>query len=202
METSTIESGAPNQSAWAPSLPPQLQAHGQLPLQAQSAAAPIAFPFPLPKTYGVYAGGKGQLTELATLPIKIPDARVRLSAEVKTPGQAVVASGKLTFVVFRRELLNSAPRTISVRVVAQVARDLRFVDRKPIVTPIHDSWRISSKSYEFKVAPLDGHPEMVIVGPLCLGVKWRGLRFYSPGPHYLSRAMLGANRNSKRYNAI
>jgi hypothetical protein len=42
---------------------------------------------------------------------------------------------------------------------------MRFVDGKPITSPIEGAWRVRSKSYEFKVAPLAGNPEMVLIQP-------------------------------------
>ena len=119
--------------------------------------------FALPKTYGVYVEDNGQLTELEPLPIRIPDHRIQLSAEIATPSRVTVASNKLAFVVFRRDLVNNAPQSVSVRVVARVARAMRFVDGKPITSPIEGAWRIRSKAYEFKVAPLQGHPEMIVI---------------------------------------
>jgi hypothetical protein len=122
-------------------------------------------PFPLPKSYGVFAASKGQLTELEPLPIKIPDARILLSAEIRKDSQTSVTDGRLAFVVFRRDLLNSAPQTVSVRVVARVRRTMRFVDGKPVVTPIEGAWRIRNKGYQFKVSPLDGQREMIVIQP-------------------------------------
>jgi hypothetical protein len=141
-------------------------AHGvrSLPLLPRPEPQPV-LAFPLPKTYGVYAGSNGQLTELQRLPIKIPDSRVKLSAEIREPGGLTVASGKVAFVVFRRDLVNSAPQTASVRVVAHVARAMRFVNGKAIVTPIEGVWRIRSKAYEFKISPLEGHREMIVIQP-------------------------------------
>ena len=124
-----------------------------------------ALPFPLPKTYGIYAGSNGQLTELEPLPIRMPDHRVRLSAEIRTPSQATVASGRLSFVAFRRELLNSAPQTVSVRVVARVARAMRFADGKAVYSPVEGAWRIRSNAYELKVSPVEGQREMVVIQP-------------------------------------
>jgi hypothetical protein len=121
--------------------------------------------FPLPRTYGIYAGSDGQLTELEPLPIKIPDHRVQLSAEIRSASRATVASGRVSFVVFRRALLTSAPQIVSVRVVARVARAMRFVDGKAAYSSIEGMWRIRSKSYQLKVSPLEGHPEMIVIQP-------------------------------------
>jgi hypothetical protein len=127
--------------------------------------AQSALPFPLPKTYGIYAASNGQLVELEPLPVKTPDARIQLSAEITKPSKATLANGELEFVVFRRDLVNNAPQTASVRVVARVIRETKFVDRKAQVSPVEGSWRIRSKAFTFKVAPLEGTREMVVIRP-------------------------------------
>jgi len=177
-------------------------------------------PFPLPKTYGVYAGSTRQLTELQPLPIRVPDPRIRLSAEIKEPSRAIVGDGKLAFVVFRRDLLNSAPQTASVRVVARVARHMRVVDGKAMVSPIEGAWRIRSKAYEFKVSPLEGHREMIVIQPdaafvfpagrYALVLNGNGYDFTVPGPvtspeqcleqaEMLNGAVLSECPNTKSY---
>ena len=128
--------------------------------QAQSAV-----PFPLPKTYGIYASSDGQLTELEALPVKIPDARIQLSAEIRKPSSVVVSGSGLAFVVFRRELVNSAPQKVSVRVVASVLRETKFIASKPTVMPVEGAWRIRSNAFEFKVSPVADSREMIIIRP-------------------------------------
>jgi hypothetical protein len=155
----------PQQSAATP--PDGRQVQGQ---PQQSAAMPVLepqpiLPFPLPRSYGVYAGTPGQLYELEALPIRVPDARVLASAEITKPGRAPIPGDNLAFVVFRRDLVNSAPQTMTVRVVARVERTTRFVNGKPSVVPMEGVWRVRSKSYEFKVAPLEGRNEMIVVQP-------------------------------------
>jgi hypothetical protein len=134
------------------------------PVQPKPEPKPL-LPFPLPKTYGVYAGSNGQLVELDQFPIKIPDPRVLLSAEVTKPSTTTVAGDNVAFLVFRRDLVNSAPQTVSVRVVASVKRAMKFVDGKPVVRPIEGSWRIRAKSYDFKVSPLEFNREMILIQP-------------------------------------
>jgi hypothetical protein len=124
-----------------------------------------ALPFPLPKTYGIYAASNGQLVELQPLAVKTPDARIQLSAAITTPSKATLSDSELAFVVFRRDLVNNAPQTASVRVVARVIRETKFVDHKAQVSPVEGSWRIRSKAFTFKVAPLEGTREMVVIRP-------------------------------------
>jgi hypothetical protein len=122
-------------------------------------------PFPLPRSYGVYASADGQLVELSQLPFKVPDSRILLSAEIIRPSHATLPTGDLSFVVFRRDLVNSAPQTVPVRVVARVSRVMKFVNGRPAVSPIEGTWRIRSKAYDLKVTPIEGRPEMILLQP-------------------------------------
>jgi hypothetical protein len=133
---------------------------------ARPAAEPQpTLPFPLPRSFGVYAGVPGQLFALEPLPIKVPDPRVLVSAEITKPSGVTIPGDNLTFVVFRRDLANNAPQTVSVRVVARVQRTTKFVDGKPAIVPMEGVWRVRAKSYDFKVSPLEGRNEMVVIQP-------------------------------------
>ena len=160
-------SGATNTRATTPQDGSNLGPETAAALKTQPVQPPPEplLPFPLPKTYGVYAGSIGQLIELTQLPLKVPDARIPVSAEITNPSQAVAPNGKLSFVVFRRDLVNSAPQTVSVRVVARVAREMKFVAGKAVTTHIEGTWRIRSKSYSFRVSPLEGQREMIVIKP-------------------------------------
>ncbi|AMN43626.1 hypothetical protein [Rhodoplanes sp. Z2-YC6860] len=122
-------------------------------------------PFPLPRSFGVFAGVPGKLFELEQLPIKAPDPRILVSAEITKPSSVTIPGDNLAFVVFRRDLVTSAPQTASVRVVAQVRSTTKYVDGKPTVVPLKGTWRIRSKEYVFKVSPLEGHNEMIVIQP-------------------------------------
>ena len=76
-----------------------------------------------------------------------------------------MAKENLAFVVYRRDLVASAPQSATVRVVARVKRSMNFVDGKPKLTLVEGSWRIRDKSYEFQVAPLESNREMVVIQP-------------------------------------
>ena len=125
----------------------------------------VSLPFPVPRSYGVYAAGDGQLVELSQLPIRVPDSRVLLSAEITRPSHSTLPTGDLSFVVFRRDLVNSAPQTVPVRVIAQVSRVMKFINGKPSVSRIEGTWRMRSKAYDLKVMPLEGRPEMILLQP-------------------------------------
>src|SRR6516164_4695811 len=113
-----------------------------------------AVEFPLPTVYGVYAVGEGKLYELDPLPLRVPDARVTISEK------------KLQFVIFRRDLVSSAPTEVFVRVVARVAREMKFNGAgSPTTTENDGEWAIRSKSYVFRVAPVGDSPEMIVLRP-------------------------------------
>lgn len=143
----------------------QQVANRQQPVAAPPPEPQPILPFPLPRAYGVYAGVPGQLFELEALPIKVPDPRVQASAEITKPSRPPIPGENLTFVVFRRDLVNAAPQTVAVRVVARVQRTTKYVNGKPAVVPVEGVWRVRAKSYEFRVSPLEGRNEMVVIQP-------------------------------------
>lgn len=121
---------------------------------------------PLPTSYGVYAVVNGQLISLDTLPIRVPDSRVAISAMITTPSQAHVPDGQTQFIVYRRDLANDAPDRVSLRVVAQVMRALTFSDGgKPTYTNVDQSWVVRGTSYQMSVAPVADNPEMIVIRP-------------------------------------
>jgi hypothetical protein len=123
-----------------------------------------ALGFPLPRVYGVYAASEGKLYELDPLPLKVPDPRVAVSAMISSPSQVTVPNGKLQFVIFRRDLVSSAPTEVFVRVVARVARETKFSGAGPPTTAeIGGEWAIRSKTYVFRVAPVGDNPEMILL---------------------------------------
>jgi hypothetical protein len=122
--------------------------------------------FPLPTSYGIYAVSEEKLIELKPLPISVPDPRIAISATIGTPSDTVVPSGNVQFVIFRRDTVFAAPDRILIRVVARVARELRFTNNKPtIITKSEGEWAIRSNSYEFRVGPIPDHSEMLVVRP-------------------------------------
>jgi hypothetical protein len=114
----------------------------------------------------VYAASEGKLYELDPLPLKVPDARIAISAIITNPTEVTLPGGKLQFVIFRRDLVASAPTEAFVRVVARVARELKFAaGGAATTTNVDGEWAIRSKSYTFRVAPLGDSPEMVTLRP-------------------------------------
>jgi len=121
---------------------------------------------PIPTEYGAYVVTNGQLIELEQLPIKVPDPRVAISAEMSMPSRTHLSTGRFQFVVFRRDLMNNAPDRVSVRIVARVKQALTFDSRgNAKTTNIEQSWVIRGNSYEMRVAPLADNPEMIVIRP-------------------------------------
>ncbi len=133
------------------------------PSTARHSSAPD---IPIPPEYGAYAISNGQLTQLDVLPIRVPDERVAISSIISAPSRAHLPAGQIQFVLFRRDLVNSAPDRVNVRVVAQVARALTFdPSGKASVTNVEHAWVVRSNSYQMRVAPVADNPEMILIRP-------------------------------------
>lgn len=133
---------------------------------SSAASDPALRGVPLPGAYGVYAIAHGKLTDLDSLPIRVPDQRVGVSAVFSTPSTVTFPDGRLEFLVFRRDLVNNAPDKAMVRVVARVKRALTFDPAgRPRIINVDASWAVRGTAYEMKVAPLNGHPEMILIRP-------------------------------------
>ncbi|KRR14065.1 hypothetical protein [Bradyrhizobium valentinum] len=154
----SAEPAAPPASAQSP--PPT-----SLAFETKSAAAATR-PFPLPTDYGVYALSSAGLSELSPLPEQVPDKRVSISTPISQSSSTTLPDGKAKFVVYRRDLAGNAPERMDVRVVAKVMRALKFDAKgKPVISPVSDAWNIRNLSYEFRVRPIAGNPEMLLVQP-------------------------------------
>jgi hypothetical protein len=119
---------------------------------------------PIPSDYGVYALSNDTLNELYALPERVPDKRIAVSTPLEQPSRTTLTDGKTRFIVFRRDLVGNAPDRIEIRVVAQVARVLSFDAKgRPNISPVSGTWNIRNISYEFRVRPVPGNPEMLLV---------------------------------------
>lgn len=155
---------------------PQIEAVNKLPQAGETAArenssrqAAAALPdggskvsFPVPTSFGIYVLNNDSLTELKALPINIPDPRIALSAEIKTPSTASISDNRPSFIIFRRDLLNNAPQKLILRVIAQVARDTKIVGGKVGKSDIEGVWRVRNISRELKISPIVGQSEMIV----------------------------------------
>ena len=92
--------------------------------------------------------------------------RIAISAPLSIPSSTHLPVGQLRFVVFHRDLANDAPDRIAVRVVAQVIHELTFGPQgKAKMLDVKQSWVIRNNSYQMRVAPFAGNPEMIVVRP-------------------------------------
>jgi len=150
--------------AVAPSGPDASQ-QASVPADAKAAERPPpSLPFPVPTDYGMYALNGGTLSELSALQERVPDKRIAMSTPVSEPSRTTLADGKARFILFRRDLAGNAPDRVDVRVVARVTRALTFDAKgKPGYSPVSDAWNIRNISYEFRVRPIAGNPEMLLV---------------------------------------
>ena len=131
----------------------------------QPAPAPAAHTGPVPAVYGIYAVSDGKLFELEPLMGRVPDQRIFMSAVITKPSQTVVPDGRVTFVVFRRDIASSAPDRVTVRVIAKVARDLAFNAGRPTNVKVDDAWAIRNVSFDYQVAPSPDSREMIVIKP-------------------------------------
>jgi hypothetical protein len=137
----------------APALPPLAST-----MQPQTQA------FPLPDVYGVYAVSGGKLHELEALVGRVPDQRVLMSTPIGTPSRTVLPDGRIVFIVYRRDVLSSAPERVTVRVIAKIKRSMTFNKAGQASTAkVEDAWTIRNVSYDFRVAPLSESSEMLMI---------------------------------------
>jgi hypothetical protein len=98
--------------------------------------------------------------------MRVPDQRVAISPAISTASRTHLPPGKLEFVLFRRDLANTAPDRIAVRVIAKVVRALTFdPSGKAATSKIADTWVVRSNAYQMRVAPVAENPEMITVRP-------------------------------------
>jgi hypothetical protein len=139
------------------------------PVTSATPPKPVAPPqpdFPLPAVYGVYALDNDKLSELSVLSAQVPDRRVAISTPIAVESHTALSNGNAKFIVFRRDLAVSAPERVDVRVVAQVMRSISFDPKgNRSIQTVPGDWSIRNISYPFRVRPIPGYPEMVLVQP-------------------------------------
>jgi hypothetical protein len=114
----------------------------------------------LPTTYGIYAVSDGKLFELKLLPGRAPDMRVAISAAIEGASSTTLPSGRVKFIVFRREAGSSSPERAEVRFIAKVTRSMSYDgDGKPNISD-EDKWVIRNISIPYRMAPIKDSPEM------------------------------------------
>ena len=147
----------------------------------------------MPTSYGVYALSNGEFQEIYSLGRTVPDKRIAISAPINAPSKTTLADGKVTFLIFRRDLVASAPEHVELRTVAKVMRAMKFDAGKPSTAPIEETWTIRSIAQPFRVAPLPGNSEMMVLkseqpdltlaaGRYAVVIKGQGYDFTVAGP--------------------
>ena len=127
---------------------------------------PVPTGMPRPAVYGVYAIHDGRLIELNPVAAAPVDPRLKTVFQITQPSVTRLATGMLKFVVYRRDLIVGAPEKVSVRVVATLARAMKFDGAGTVVTvPQRETWIIRSSGYDFRVLPVSDDREMIIVRP-------------------------------------
>lgn len=133
---------------------------------AAAAASSESANIPVPDVYGVYALHNGKLVELRGTPLGAPDRRPGMGTIFKDASRTAFTQGRLHFIVFRRSLLTNAPERVLVSVVARVAQETITNAAGQVTTsPVSNQWLLRGVGQEFRVAPIKGQPEMILIRP-------------------------------------
>jgi hypothetical protein len=129
------------------------------------APAEAALPFPRPAAYGVYAIRDNQLIELEQVQATPVDPRTPDQLQIVKPGRIVSATAKLSFVVFRPDLVSNPPEKVSVRIAARIAHTMNFnsAGKAVVTTPATDTWLIRDQGYNLRATPMRESAEMVML---------------------------------------
>lgn len=119
----------------------------------------------LPTMFGVYAIRDGRLVELEPIATEPVDPRAKHLQQIVKRSRTVLPDGKVTFLVFRRELIVAAPERIPVKFAAKISRLMGFDPQGKVVwtQPAKDTWLIRDTGFDFRVMPVKESPEMVYV---------------------------------------
>jgi len=122
---------------------------------------------PRPTVFGVYAIHDDRLIRLEQVPTTPVDPRTRGLQQITSPSRTLFPDGRLSFTVYRRDLVSSAPVTVTIRFAARIASMLRFGPNGTLVMirPEVETWLIYSAGYEFQVLPVPDNQEMVLIRP-------------------------------------
>ena len=149
-------------AAASPDFVQQSFSEGRITIKAAQSEQPS---WPLPSVYGVYAVSGGQLIELDPLVGRVPD-KVFMTSPISTPSRIRLADGRIGFIVFRRDVANSPPDRIAVRVIAKIKQSLKFARTgKAETARLDDVWTVRNISYDFRVAPIRENSEMLLLRP-------------------------------------
>ena len=149
-------------AAASPDFVQQSFSEGRVTIKAAQSEQPS---WPLPSAFGVYAVNGRQLIELEPLVGRVPD-KVFMTSPISTPSRIRLADGRVGFIVFRRDVANSPPDRIAVRVVAKIKQSLKFARTgKAETARLDDVWTVRNISHDFRVAPIRENPEMLLLRP-------------------------------------
>jgi hypothetical protein len=147
----------------APYLPKNLASIGYAPAAksagdvTHSIAPRTESALPLPDVYGIYAVSSGKLIDLEALPGQAPDPRVAMSGPISRPGRVTLPDGRVSFIVFRRDITSIIAERVPVRVVARLKRGMAGEEDDA------ETWTIRNVSVDFSVAPIDRDRDMVLL---------------------------------------
>ncbi|MDN4983795.1 hypothetical protein QY049_11175 [Bradyrhizobium sp. WYCCWR 13022] len=114
----------------------------------------------LPTDYGIYALiDDKSLVELSAIAVMAPDMRIAISPEFKKPDRPHLSSGRVKFIIFRRDISDVIPERVEVRVVAKV-REFSTNAATKTSGGGEDAGVIRNFSYPFRIAPIPGKAEM------------------------------------------
>ena len=114
----------------------------------------------LPSHFGAFAVAEGKLVELRVLRGVVPDSRVAISAAIRDDSETVLPDGRLKFVVYRRDPSGSAPARAEVRVIARVKQYPAQPAKSDPTGTQGDHWVVRNVSFPFRIAPVQGAPDM------------------------------------------
>lgn len=102
----------------------------------------------------------GKLVELRPLRGAVPDPRVAISAAIKDESETMLSDGRAKFIVYRRDLPGAMPARAEVRVIARVKQYQAASATSEPTAPQDDHWVIRNISFPYRIAPVQGAPDM------------------------------------------
>lgn len=119
---------------------------------------------PIPQFYGVYTVHNSQLTELNAANVHLPFTPGDTGV-LGEPAKVRIPSGRISFVIYLRQVAVNVPDAVWVNIVARLPRGKDIDPRGNItnVTQFSDLWKIRDRGYKFRVAPVAGKPDMIRV---------------------------------------
>jgi hypothetical protein len=150
----------------APIAPPASeQVQPVKPATAVPARPTSPFGIPLPDVYGVYAVSTGEFRELTALPGRVPDQKVFMSTAITAPSSTTLPDGRVSFLIYRRDVASNAPERVQIRVIAKIMRAMTFDAGRANTASVADQWTIRGNSYDMRVSPVPDNAEMLMVRP-------------------------------------